>query len=235
MSESKKEYWKPSVSADVVAVNVSGAPWREDGSIVDLILVKRSAQSEAFPNCWALPGGFLNKGESLEQCAVRELKEETGLEAKNLIPVGVFSAPDRDPRDQVISSSFLSFFMSLPDKPLELKVGDDATEVRQFKIKGTMETMVGTMNVALKCAETGDRIEFSVRVDRGRYGLPKLVIEYKNGEGFSRLAFDHAEILARAIMKAPDIILQTKTKPIFENAERKDSKKELAAHLSAAK
>lgn len=228
MSEEKKEYWKPSVTADVVPVNIQATPFRDDGAIVNIILIKRSDKSEAYQGCWAFPGGFLDKGESIEQCAARELKEETGLDAPMLLPVGVFSKPDRDPRGQTISHAFLSVFASTPEQPLQLKAADDAKEIGLFKIKGTFNEKNGTLDVSMKCVATGDRIDFSVKFSRGKYGLIETAVEYVKGQSQTELAFDHAEILARAILKAPDIILPTKTKPIDEEA----SKKELQEHLA---
>lgn len=227
MSEEKKDYWKPSVTADVVPINIQAAPHREDGAIVNVLLIKRSDKSEAYPNCWAFPGGFLDKGESLEQCAVRELKEETGLAAPMLLPIGIFSAPTRDPREQVVSSAYMTVLMSTPDQPLPVKAGDDAKEIQPFKIKGKFNQETGTLDVSLRCAATNDKIDFSAKFGRGAFGLVTVVITYKDGEGYSKLAFDHAEILARAILKAPDLILPTKTKPQTEEA----NKKALAEHL----
>ena len=63
--EQKKEYWKPSVTADVVVVDSRLAKHRDDGTFMNLLLIKRSENSDAFPNCWALPGGFLEENESL--------------------------------------------------------------------------------------------------------------------------------------------------------------------------
>ena len=140
MSEApQKEYWKPSVTADIVAVNSHLAKFRDDGTFMNLVLIKRSEKSEAFPDTWALPGGFLDKGETVEQCAVRELREETGLEARMLAPIEVFSRPDRDPRGQVISHAFFTMLISSDNQPLYIKEGDDAKEIALFNLKGHCE------------------------------------------------------------------------------------------------
>ena len=228
MAEAKKEYWKPSVTADIVPVNISAAQYRDDGAIVNVILIKRSDKSEAYPNCWAFPGGFLDKGESIEQCAERELKEETGLVATTLLPIGVFSNPDRDPRGQVISNAFLSVFASTPDQPLQMKASDDAKEIGLFKIKGQFNEDKGTLDINMKCVATGDEIAFATKFSRGKFGAIETAIEYVKGQNYTELAFDHAEILARTILKAPDLILPTKTKPVDEEV----SKKELAEHMA---
>ena len=228
MSKENGEYWKPSVTADIVPSNMAAAKFRDDGAIVNIILIKRSDNSEAYPNCWALPGGFIEKGESLEQCAERELKEETGLIATTLLPIGVFSKPNRDPREQVISNAFLSIFASTPEQPLHMKASDDAKEIGLFKIKGKFNEEKGTLDIDLKCIATGDKISFETKFSRGKFGVIETTIEYVNGQNFTELAFDHAEIISRAILKAPDLILPTKTKPIDEE----EKKKELAEHLS---
>jgi 8-oxo-dGTP diphosphatase len=58
------------------------------------------------PFGWALPGGFVDYGESLESAAIREAREETGLDVSELRLVGCYSAPDRDPRQHNISTVF---------------------------------------------------------------------------------------------------------------------------------
>ena len=65
------------------------------------------------------------KGETLDDCARRELMEETGLAASALLPAGVFSAPGRDPRGWIISGAFLSVVCSGAN---EIRGGDDAAE-----------------------------------------------------------------------------------------------------------
>ena len=109
-----------------------------------------------------------------------------------------------------------------------IKASDDAKEIGLFKIKGQFNEEKGTLDISMKCIATGDKIAFSAKFSRGKFGTIETEIEYVKGKNFTELAFDHSEILARAILKAPDIILPTKTKPI--NSE--ENKKELAEHLA---
>ncbi len=74
-----------------------------DGGI---ILIKRG--KEPFLGSWALPGGILEEGETVEQCAVREAKEETGVSVSLRELVGVFSEPGRDPRGHYVTIVFLA-------------------------------------------------------------------------------------------------------------------------------
>lgn len=87
-----------------------------------LLLIKR--KNEPFKNQWALPGGFLEKEELLEEGCQRELKEETGLEIEKLHPVGIYDAIDRDPRGRTISVAFWAVLK----KREALKAADDALE-----------------------------------------------------------------------------------------------------------
>ncbi|HKP12945.1 MAG TPA: NUDIX hydrolase, partial [Blastocatellia bacterium] len=77
--ESKKpycyEYPRPAVTADIVL-------FHRDGERIEVLLIKRAG--EPFKGAWAVPGGFIDEGESLERAAARELKEETGLEGIRL-------------------------------------------------------------------------------------------------------------------------------------------------------
>lgn len=116
------KYPRPAVTADCVIFGLT-----DDGER-RLLLVQRGR--EPFAGMWAFPGGFLEENETLEQCARRELKEETGLDTPlRFEEVKSFSAPDRDPRGRTITVAFLA------EVPLsEVKGGDDAAEARWFAI-----------------------------------------------------------------------------------------------------
>ena len=218
--EQKKEYWKPSVTADVVVVDSRLAKHRDDGTFMNLLLLKRSENSDAFPNCWALPGGFLEENESLEECAVRELEEETGLVAKMLAPVGTFSRVGRDPRGRVISNAYLTVMMSREEDPLPIKAGDDANDIGLFRLKGSFSEVDGSLSVRLWCAAKKIGIEFKARFSRDKLGLVSTEIKFDTA---TKLAFDHAEIIARTILRVPDLVLPTKTKPIIPDGEDKNN------------
>ena len=84
----------PSVTVDCVIFGF-------DGSSLQVLLIERGA--EPFKGCWAFPGGFLNMDESAAEGAMRELEEETGLTGAYMEQFHTYSAPDRDPRERVIT------------------------------------------------------------------------------------------------------------------------------------
>ncbi|MHA1771839.1 MAG: NUDIX domain-containing protein [Candidatus Thorarchaeota archaeon] len=107
-----------------------------DVAIIDrenIILVKRG--HEPYKGSWVLPGGFIEYGETAEEAAVREVLEETGVSVKLRDILGVYSAPERDPRKHVLTVVFVA--ERIKGEPVG---GDDAAEAKWFKIKET-ETM----------------------------------------------------------------------------------------------
>ena len=70
----------------------------------NFILIKR--KNDPYKDCWALPGGFVEYGESVENAAVREAKEETSIDVELKDLVNVYSKPDRDPRGHTITIAF---------------------------------------------------------------------------------------------------------------------------------
>ena len=89
-----------------------------------IVLIKRKNP----PYGWALPGGYIDYGESAENAAVREAKEETSLEIEDLRLLSVYSAPDRDPRHHTISTVFVATGLGLP------VAGDDAAHISVFPL-----------------------------------------------------------------------------------------------------
>jgi len=88
-----------------------------------VVLIKRRNP----PYGWALPGGFVEYGETLEEAAVREAREETGLEVELLRQMHTYSEPSRDPRGHTISTVFIARGRG------QLRASDDAAEARVFK------------------------------------------------------------------------------------------------------
>jgi len=119
------KYPRPSVAADIVALTLRSEPtgnWRApERRRAAILLVKRGGHP--FKGSWALPGGFLQPGESLEECARRELREETGLEASALVPLAPRSAPGRDPRGWILSCPYLCIVTAGAEG---VRGGDDA-------------------------------------------------------------------------------------------------------------
>lgn len=107
-----EKYRNPLPTVDIIIENGDGG----------VFLVKRKNPPEG----WALPGGFVDYGESLEAAAVREAREETSLEVELVRQFGAYSDPARDPRRHTITVVFIGCARG---KPL---AGDDASEIGIF-------------------------------------------------------------------------------------------------------
>ena len=123
------KYPRPAVTDDCVVITHKAEP--------RVLFIKRGG--EPFKDCWAIPGGFMEKDETTEQCAVRELKEETSIVISDLHQIGVHSKVDRDPRGRTVSVAYLA----ITDK-IQIAVGqDDAAEVKWWLLTALPEMAFG--------------------------------------------------------------------------------------------
>jgi len=111
-----KKYKNPAPTVDLI-IEIEAEDGREG-----IVLIKRKNP----PFGWALPGGFVEYGESLEEAAVREAKEETSLEVRLLAQLHTYSDPSRDPRFHTISTVYIARGRGAPE------ARDDASEAKVF-------------------------------------------------------------------------------------------------------
>ncbi len=116
------KYPHPAVTTDCVVFGF-------DGKELQLLLIERGI--EPFKGSWALPGGFMNTNETVEQCAMRELREETGVENIYLEQFHVFSSVKRDPRERVVTVAFVALVRKSDYK---LIASDDAARASWFQV-----------------------------------------------------------------------------------------------------
>jgi len=105
----------PSLAVDIVIRINSG-----------IVLIKRG--EEPFEDMWAIPGGFVEYGEKVEDAAIREAEEETGLEVSLETLIGIYSDPGRDPREHVVSICYTA-----KKEGGTLCPASDAKDVKVFK------------------------------------------------------------------------------------------------------
>ena len=116
------KYERPSVAVDVVMMTLH----QKD---LQILLVKR--RSWPFEGMWAIPGGFVDINESLEDAAKRELHEETSVQDVYIEQLYTFGNPGRDPRTRVIT---VVYFALLDAEQLRIKAADDAADVGWFSV-----------------------------------------------------------------------------------------------------
>lgn len=189
-SYSMEKYFRPSVSSDIAAFTIQNRSEenyrKEDETRLLLLLVKRG--THPFKGDWALPGGFMREDESIEECAYREIMEETNIQPISMKPVGVFSECGRDPRGRIISNAFVSIIY---DGTGEIAGGDDAADARWFEI--TLKEEDKLYKLSLKNEET--ELTAVLHESCNTFGITKFEILESEG-----IAFDHAAIIGTALL-----------------------------------
>lgn len=113
---------RPAITTDAVIFSIDA------DDQLHILLIQR--KNEPFKDQWALPGGFVNMDETLEECVAREVKEETGLEGIRFYQLEAFSTVDRDPRDRIITMAFWGFC----DDCHHTNPASDAVDARWFDL-----------------------------------------------------------------------------------------------------
>lgn len=181
-----ENYERPSVAADMAVFAVrdvaSDNPKKSAEKKLTLMLIKRG--EHPYRDKWALPGGFLKMNETIEECAARELSEETGLKEPYLRQFRTYSAVDRDPRGRIVSCAYISLVSGSSDI---VAASSDASDAAWFDVE-IKETEDG-----FSASFTKDENElFAVDVSELR---DFAVIKNVRGE----LAFDHVRIITDAV------------------------------------
>jgi ADP-ribose pyrophosphatase YjhB (NUDIX family) len=149
---------------------------------LQVLLIKR--KNHPYINCRALPGGFVGINESCEEAAIRELKEETGVENIYLEQLCTVSSPDRDPRMRVISVAYMAL---INQGKVTIKAGDDAADAQWFEIESVKEGEVVLKN-------KNEIISYHYETEVIKRGNVEQCIQKVINEKNS-LAFDHAQLI----------------------------------------
>ena len=114
------KYPRPAVTADCIVITREAEP--------KVLLIQRG--NPPFKGAWAFPGGFMDMDETTEQCAIRELEEETGLRLSDVHQIGAYSKVDRDPRGRTITVAYLA----IVDEPVAVTGQDDAAKAEWWPL-----------------------------------------------------------------------------------------------------
>ncbi|MCM4157376.1 NUDIX hydrolase [Gramella sp. AN32] len=116
------------MSRQKINVTVDIVIFTSEGNSEKILLIQR--KNDPFKNQWALPSGFVDDNEDLEDEAKRELEEETGLKIKKLQQVGAFGKPGRDPRGHTVSIAYLG-----KTRMERIKGSDDAKDAKWISLQ----------------------------------------------------------------------------------------------------
>lgn len=199
-------YKKPSVTVDMLIFCDDNAQ-----STLQLLLIERA--NHPCINTWALPGGFVEMDENLEQAAMRELEEETHLKEAYLEQLYTYGDVDRDPRGRTISVAYLAI---ISNKDEDMHADDDAKNAAWFDVscnKVKEETFEETSTKGMKAKNVKTVTEYEIKLQAKEISLSAKVqrictqIGRRKKEEMillenNQIAFDHAKIILKGYLKA---------------------------------
>ena len=201
------EWPRPMVTVDAVVFDLSEGRTR-------VLLVKRG--KEPYKGRWAVPGGFIEMDEELEDAVARELQEETGLTGVPLEQMRTFGRCGRDPRGRQISVAFTGIATAGQDK---IRAGDDAAKARWFDIEELPEDMAFDHDEILNYAITRLRykLEYSAvgfQLLPECFSLRELQEAYETvlGEELDKGNF-RSKLRKRGVVEATDCYQETGGRP----------------------
>jgi 8-oxo-dGTP diphosphatase len=198
-------YDRPSVTVDMLIFTVVDEQIENYRKLPEkslkLLLVKRGVHP--YMGQWALPGGFVNKDESVDEAALRELKTETNIDDVYMEQLYTWGEVNRDPRTRVISCSY----MSLVDRrSLEVKAGDDADDARWFSVN---YSVLEEKKITLEKDSTFEKVlKITLSNDKEMLEAMVKIIEKSSGKAATverevmvsgGIAFDHAKMIQYAV------------------------------------
>jgi ADP-ribose pyrophosphatase YjhB (NUDIX family) len=199
------KFERPSVTVDMLVFTVTDEEkenYRKlPKKVLRLLMIKRG--DHPFIGQWALPGGFVNMNESLDEAALRELKEETNIDNIYMEQLYTWGDVDRDPRTRVISASYMSLVDS---STLDIKASDDADDAKWFTVSCKMyqeqKTVMENGYVLqrwfkLTLSNDDDELYAIVKTEKTVDGkITSIKREIVESHG---IAFDHAKVIQYGI------------------------------------
>lgn len=195
------DYDRPSVTVDMLLFTVDDSEIENNRQMPEkelkILLIKR--KDHPFMGHWAVPGGFVDIDEDMDNAVYRELKEETNIENVFMEQLYTWGRANRDPRMRVVSTSYLALVSKEGLNPV---AGDDAVEVKWFTVKKEIIESSDDKDVHNLILISDDKdivIKYKVIEAFRKNGVIKTKDVVLESDSNIKLAFDHNEIINLAI------------------------------------
>ena len=199
------KFERPSVTVDMLVFTVTDEEKQNYRKLPDkvlrLLMVKRGDHPHI--GQWALPGGFVKMDESLDEAALRELKEETNIDDIYMEQLYTWGDVARDPRTRVISTSYMSLVDS---SSLDIKASDDADDAKWFTVSCKLYQEQKTVTEKgfilqrfIKLSLSNDEDDLSAIIKIVKTVEGKVTKVEREVVESNRIAFDHAKVIEYGI------------------------------------